>query len=292
MAATRFTVDPNLRLLLRDLGMSERGVLRRAELPADLLARASVELRPEEYDRLWRAIEADSPIDDLAVAIGQAISVEMFAPPLFAALCSPNLALAAARIADYKPLIGPMAVEVDDTPATLTIACRWPKGSDPPATIVHVELFFWVALARLATRHPVRLVAATSPHAEAASDAVAEFLGCDLAVGPTPTVSFDRIDARRTFLTENEAMWRTFAPELRRRLADLDREATAVDRVRAALLETLPAGESSIASVTDHLAVGRRTLQRQLQQGGHLLPGGAGRDPGGPGPPLPGRRAR
>jgi AraC-like DNA-binding protein len=60
-------------------------------------------------------------------------------------------------------------------------------------------------------------------------------------------------------------MWRFFAPELRRRLADLQAAASAADRVRAALLETLPAGDHTMTAVTHHLATSPRTLQRQLQ---------------------------
>lgn len=58
----------------------------------------------------------------------------------------------------------------------------------------------------------------------------------------THAVTFAADDATRPFLTENEPMWRFFAPELRRRLSDLQAEATVAERVRAALHETLPAG--------------------------------------------------
>jgi AraC-like DNA-binding protein len=63
-------------------------------------------------------------------------------------------------------------------------------------------------------------------------------------------------------------MWRFFAPELRRRLADLQAAASAAERVRAALLETLPAGDHTMATVARHLATSPRTLQRQLQDEG------------------------
>jgi len=63
-------------------------------------------------------------------------------------------------------------------------------------------------------------------------------------------------------------MWRFYAPELRRRLTDLQAEATVAERVRAALHETLPAGDSTITAVTKRLAVSPRTLQRQLREEG------------------------
>jgi hypothetical protein len=65
----------------------------------------------------------------------------------------------------------------------------------------------------------------------------------------------------RPFLTENEPLWRFFAPELRERLSELDAQASVTDRVRAALHETLPAGDAGITAVTAKLAVSAGTLQ-------------------------------
>ena len=63
-------------------------------------------------------------------------------------------------------------------------------------------------------------------------------------------------------------MWRVLAPELRRRLHDLDTAASVAERVRATLLETLPAGDPTITAVTHRLATSPRTLQRQLNAEG------------------------
>jgi AraC-like DNA-binding protein len=92
------------------------------------------------------------------------------------------------------------------------------------------------------------------------------FFGARVRTGDTHAVTFSADDAARPFLTENEPMWRFFAPELRRRLSDLQAEATVAERVRAALHETLPAGDSSITAVTRQLAISSRTLRRQLRE--------------------------
>jgi AraC-like DNA-binding protein len=256
MAGDRFTLDPSILALLRDLGIPAGRVLRRAALPAGLFRGEPVALTPDEYFRFW---------DALAVAIGRAISVELFSPPLFAALCSPNLEVAARRVADYKPLIGPVAVDVASGAAGLTVSYRWPAGMTPPLLLATAELVFWVAMARIATRHQVRPIRVTASRLPPDPDAVAEYVGVGLREGATESISFAAADAARPFLTENEAMWRFFAPELRRRLADLHAAASAAERVRAALLETLPAGDGTMTAVAHHLATSPRTLQRQLQ---------------------------
>lgn len=86
--------------------------LRRAGLPDDLLHQPSMRLIPEQYYRLWNSIEAEFGDSPLAIRLCEATRSESFSPPLFAALCSPNLLVAAKRIAQYKPLIASMELHV------------------------------------------------------------------------------------------------------------------------------------------------------------------------------------
>lgn len=265
MIGERFTVDPSIKALLTDLGVSPTRVLRRARLPTDLFGRGPVDLSSDEYFRLWEALDDEGDDPNLAVAIGRSISVEMFNPPIFAALCSPDLETAARRIATYKPLIGPMQVAVDRDDEGLTIGFRWPVGMTPPPLLAAAELVFWVALARIATRHHVRPIRVSDPWLPAEHAGLDEYFGVTVHSGPAHAVTFAPSDASRPFLTENEQLWRFFAPELRKRLSDLQATASVADRVRAALHETLPAGGSSMTAVTRHLTVSNRTLQRQLR---------------------------
>jgi AraC-like DNA-binding protein len=268
MTTGRFTLDPGIKVFINDLRMSWPSVLRRASLPGDLLSRGPAMLSTDEYFRFWSALEEEGGDRDLALDIGQAISVETFSPPIMAALCSPALAVAAQRIATYKPLVGPLRLDVANTADGLLIAYQWPPGQQPPALLATSELVFWVALVRIATRHhvrPVNVTVPTLPHDPAGLEG---FFGARIRKGGTHTVTFSADDAARPFLTENEPMWRFFAPELRRRLSDLQDQVTAAERVRVTLHETLPAGDSSMTAVTTRLAVSPRTLQRQLHEEG------------------------
>lgn len=270
MAGARFDLDPTLKVLLRDLGASPARVLRRAGLPGDLFARRPAELPVADYYRFWDAIAAESTSDSepgLTVTIGDAISVEHFSPPVFAALCSPDLRTAAERLAHYKPLIGPVRLDIDDG-GELAIGYRWPAGPEVPWLLAAVELVFWVALARLATREQVRPARVTMPDLPTKRDPLEQYLGCRVREGTEWSVAFSTVDAGRPFVTENDGMWRIFAPDLRQRLTDLEASATAADRVRAALVEALPSGDPSITAVTGQLATSARTLQRQLSQEG------------------------
>lgn len=269
MAGARFDVDPSFRAFVRDLGLSHRRVLRRADLPQDILARRTAELTPAQYNKLWDAMDVEAGDRELVPAMAEALSVEHFSPPIFAALCSPDLRVAAMRLSHYKPLIGPCELTVTDLepPDTgLAIEYRWTDDIRPAPLLGAFELVFWTSLARIGTRERVRPTSVAGPFSPRMQRALEEHLGTKVRPGDNYRVVFSTVDARRPFLTENEQMWEVFAPDLRRRLASLLISATTADRVRAALHETLPAGDPSIKAVAVHLAISARTLQRQLGQ--------------------------
>lgn len=262
----RFTISPQIRVLWADLGVSPAVVLRRAGLPRDLFARAPIQLAPVEYYALWEAVEAELGRPNLPLLIAQNLSVEQFDPPIFAAMCSRDLDLAAERVAAHKRLIGPLRMAVERSPNETTLRFLWPEHAPPPPRgMAALEIVFWVALARLATRAAVWPLRATTPHPPDDAEAFERYLGSPIRPGEANTVTFSAADAARPFLTANEPMWAFFEPELRRRLADLDRSAGVAERIRAALLELLPAGEASMEGVARELHISTRTLQRRLK---------------------------
>jgi AraC-like DNA-binding protein len=260
-----YRVNPGWALLLNDLGLNTTNVLRRAGLPPDMLAREHASITPDQYYGLWRAIEeeADDPL--LPIHVGQAISVEAFDPPIFAALCSRNLNVAAERVSTYKKLIGPMRLVVTANDHRTTLELQWPRMTIPPASLSTAELVFWVALARIATRADVPALGVTSPYLPADAHAYREYLGVSITWSPEYTVSFSAREASRPFVTANEPMWESFEPALRTRLSQLEAGATMTGRVHSALLELLPAGSGTVQAVARELAVSTRTLQRQLR---------------------------
>jgi AraC-like DNA-binding protein len=264
----RYLLDPGLRLLLADLGISTGNVLRRAHLPADLFARDQAKLTTDDYYALWQALGDESGDPNLPIRIGNAISVEAFSPPIFAALCSANLEVAAKRIATYKKLVGPMRLSVSRSGTDVTLRFDWRSQATPPQVLATSELVFWVALARIGTRTRLRPLRATSPQPPADNAPIREYFGCEIDTGRSQTIVFATDDASRPFLTANERMWEFFEPELRRRLDQLDRESSTADRVQAALFELLPTGSSGIGDVARSLAVSTRTLQRRLREEG------------------------
>ncbi|MFE9259138.1 helix-turn-helix domain-containing protein [Streptomyces sp. NPDC006879] len=60
-------------------------------------------------------------------------------------------------------------------------------------------------------------------------------------------------------------MWEFFEPELSRRLSELESGSSTAERVRAVLLELLPAGRAAMGPVATALALSTCTLQRRLK---------------------------
>lgn len=267
--AKSFPLEQGWRLVLKDLGIEPADVLRRAELPDDLFSRSGVSLSTEEYFRLWNAVEAEANDPLFPLHIGQSIPVEAFQPPIFAALCSPNMLVAAQRISQYKRLCAPMAMHVEEDGDEVRISLEWlDKDVDPPVSMTATELVFFTQLARTATREHVKPVRAeTMRPPEHAAD-YEEFIGTPIRKSKVHAITFSRSDAHLPFMTANEVMWEAFEPALRKRLSELDESATVSDRVRAALLEALPSGASSMDDVSRKLALSKRTLQRRLKHEG------------------------
>ncbi|WP_135459586.1 AraC family transcriptional regulator [Mycobacterium sp. DL99] len=260
-----FTLSPAITPLLHNLGIRIDTVLRQAELPPNVFTEGTTDLTSERYFAFWRALERESGHEALPVAIARTLSAEVFDAPIFAALCSPNLNVAAQRIAKFKHLIGPIDVTVDQDSERTLLTYTWLTEALPPSVLTTSELLFWTALARLATRQhitPLRVCATEPPPP---SEVIREYLGTDIEQGPVDAIIFSAEDCGLPFHTENVQMWNYFAPQLRARLSELTQSSPMVERVRTVLLEALPAGQSDIASVARRLNTSTRTLQRQLQ---------------------------
>ncbi len=268
--ATHFKVQPGWKIVMADMGLQVADVLTLAGLPADLFSRPNAVLSVMEYFALWNGLEQaarslSTDLKELPLLIGQAISVEAFDPPIFASFCSPNLNVALHRLQEFKRLIGPMVldVSVNDQATTASVHC-YNFAGPLPRSVGATELVFLTKLARMATRHGVKPLSVTLAQSLDDNAPYEAFFGVAIRYGQENRVVFSAEDAKRPFLTENLTMWQFFEPELRKRLSDLEMEASTVQRVKSALLEMLPSGLNTIEHMADRLAMSKRTLQRRL----------------------------
>lgn len=256
-------------IVLRDLGIRPENVLRRAKLPEDLMHQDNARCRADEYCRLWDALKDEANDPQLPIKLAEALSAEAFHPSFFAALCSPNLSIAVRRMSQYKKLVGPMILVVEEDAKGLYVGIKWedPHLETPP-TLAHAELGFLVQIARLATRERIQPYRVESPFPMAPEKAFRDFFGVVPTMSERNGVTFHPQDARRPFLTANENMWSFFEPDLQRRLSKLDASVPLPERIGSALLESLPGGEADVGSIARRLGLSTRTLQRRLKADG------------------------
>lgn len=262
----RFPLDPGLGLVFREVGAPVGELLARAGLPADALGGTLVDART--YFALWRALEEVTKDPQLPLTVALRYPVEVFQPALFAALASPHLGAALERLSDHKQLLGPLRFSLRWTGRQLTLTLRYVSDAGmPPEGLVLTEMAFLVRLARLGTRESIRpesvSLRRTRPNGPIPR-ALRDHFGVEVEAGRAHQITFSRSDAERPFLTRNDAMWSVFAPELRRRVAELEGSESWESRVHGALLELIPAGRASLKHVAEKLGVTERTLQRRI----------------------------
>ncbi|OZG74129.1 AraC family transcriptional regulator [Hahella sp. CCB-MM4] len=270
--ASQFVVNPGWKILLSDMGVNTSEILLHAGLSADLFSRKGATLSVEEYFDMWQVVDQAVGERELPLLIGQSISVEVFEPPIFASFCSPNLNIALQRLSQYKRLIGPMVLKVDisESRTSASLECYQFEG-EIPHCIGTAEAVFLTTLARMATRQqirPLEVILTRTPDNVAPYE---EFFGCPIRQGSFSQVSFTSQDAVYPFVSDNPVMWECFEPELKRRLSELDMEATLTQQVKSVLLEMLPSGMSSMDKVAGRLAMSKRTLQRKLSDEGETF---------------------
>ena len=267
--ATKFIVDPVWRILLKDLGVSEDEVLRRAQLPLDLFSRSNADLWAEEYFKLWEALEQSLKTPCFPLELASSITAEAFTPPIFASLCSPNLNVAMERLSRFKRLIGPMTLNVEKNASetVLTLDCLFTELPLPESLAV-MELVFLTNLVRLGTREFIVPLYISSKTEFSDVNRYSEYFGRIPVRGEHYQLKFSAEDAARPFITENQGMWDFFEPELRKRLSDLQKDTSFAGRVRSALYELLPSGRGTSDLVAQSLAVSKRSLQRHLKSEG------------------------
>ena len=258
MARNRFfSLDVGWQALLKDFGLRPEHVLRRAELPEDLLSRGAQEISCQDYFRFWKSLEEEACDPMFPLRLVDLVSADTFSPPLFAALCSANLMQGVQRLSKFKQLVAPMSLEIEVSPVgNLTVSPRWQAMQlEVPPSLEIAEVAFLLRLARLATREPMKALRVTLSKSPLSAYArrYESFFGIAVQQSAHPSITFAAADVWRPFLTVNEGMWRVFEPELRRRLSELDVTATTAERLRAVLLELLPANAATIENAAELL---------------------------------------
>ncbi len=262
----KFILDRKYGDLLKSVGISIREALKRAQLPEDILSHKIPAMTIEEYIRFMNALRELSPDSSTPIKIGTIKNIETFSPPIFAAYCSKNSLTCMKRLSKYKKLIGPLMLLVNETTDSVILELSMEDSKyELPEFLVATEMVFLINLIRNATKtHIIPTEIMTIYKLNDIN--YEEFFGVKPKLGTKNKLTISKIDALVPFISENDTMWSYFEPELKRRLSEFETEDTCAAKVRSALIEILPSGESGIDSVAIKLGYSKRTLQRKLKE--------------------------
>ncbi len=267
---SRFRVATTLARKLTELGVSPADVLRHAGLPTGLFDQEKILVSTEELFALYRGLAQASRDPAIGLKLGTEHRVERYDPVVIAAVSARTFRDALQRLARYKQLTCPEALEVAERGDECRVQFRWllAQETEPP---VLVDLCFaWVV--SVAHRGTGGLVGPKRLELRGATGNRRMYeahFGCPAKFDARQnTIVFSKADLDRPFLTHNADLFATVAPQLEAELSQALASTAIGEQVKGILKQLLAGRRPGIEDVAKELRLSARTLQRRLAEDG------------------------
>ncbi|MEL6569763.1 MAG: helix-turn-helix transcriptional regulator, partial [Pseudomonadota bacterium] len=192
-----------------------------------------------------------------------------FIPPIFAFSCAETLGLGLKRSSDFKPLIGPVEMNVERQGKVLTVSMRPSEpGLSMPPSMGLFELLYITECARTFTGSNVTPSGTSLPSRYDLEDFCHKFLGKAPKATDIVSPTFDAEDAELPLITRSASLWETLEPGFVEQLEERMGTTTMSGQIKRALAEALPGGSTSVDDMARRLNVSKRSLQRRLSEEG------------------------
>lgn len=259
----KIMVPHQLQTFISQIGLSLPDLLQEAELP-DLAWQETLELSPLAYHHFLQVVDQHIT-DDQILQLADVKNVQLFLPPVFAALSASNGQQAIDRLTTYKQLIGPVTATVTTTDDEVQVSYQfvYPEIRQTRLAVL-IEQLLLINLLRTGTGQPLTPTLIQAPVAY--GDQIRAYCDCPIEVADQNSIRFSVRNLAIPFKTENNLMWQYLAPTLRAQLDQLTQADPLVTELQQRLLKEIPSGTFDIATVSAHLGVSERTLQRKLAQ--------------------------
>lgn len=264
----RYQIEDSLMKMAALARVSVQGILRRAGLPPDHLARNPTGVTAAQFFDIWCAAEQELGTDALVVDLSVNAAKGIFATPVFAFSCSPDVWTGLQRLSVFKPLVAPVVMTLAASDAGKLLTIRAAEAEAPlPASLAAFEIMYLVEMIRIHTGKSFCPVSVILPGIPVLQQKMEAYLGCPVMQrGDTVGLLLSEQDAKQVLISENAALWQELERKLNLQLRHWEGSQPVSERVRAALMELLPSGQSTIDAVCRHLASSRRSLQRALRE--------------------------
>lgn len=268
----RYAIQKPTQQVFERMGVPEARILKRAGLPVDFLTQESRGVTSQQFFAIWDAIGQETEPHNLPMVMAKILAQAPFVPAVFAFSCSPNIATGLERLSVFKPLVAPIRLIVTHsaTRVRLEIDVAEPNMVMPECMMAF-ELVYFLEICRVFTAVDIVPLEIGMPNPVPDQAAYDRFFGRPAVKSGRPSLTLSRQDAYRPLISENPQLWAGFERELTQKLAQQRRNTLMSVRVRAALMELLPAGQASVDAVSNRLVTSRRSLQRHLRSEGETF---------------------
>jgi AraC-like DNA-binding protein len=267
---SRFRVSATLARKIEELGVSPADVLRQAGLPLRLFEQEKVLLSTEELFALYRGLAEASRDPAIGLNLGTEHRLERYDPLAIAAVSARSFRDALERLARYKQLTCPEALEVVDRRDESRVEFRYllAQETEPPL-LVDLAFAWVVAIGRRGSGGRVNPKRLELRGATRNREMYEAHFGCPAQFGARHnTIVFAKTDLDRPFLTHNPDLWAAIAPQLDAELSQALASKAIGEQVKGILKQQLPGRRPGIGDVARELRLSSRTLQRRLAEVG------------------------
>jgi AraC-like DNA-binding protein len=265
----RFRVASTLARKLEELGVSPADVLRQAGLPTGLFHQEKIQVSTEELFALYRGLESSGG-PAIGLKLGTEDRLERYDPVGIAAVSARSLRDALQRLARYKQLTCPEAIEVAERGDECRVQFRWLLAQETEPPVLVDVCFAWVAnIARRGTGGLVNPKRLELRGPARNSRMYTAHFGCPARFEVRQNVIvFAKADLDRPFLTHNADLSAVVARHLEAELSQALAPSAIGEQVKGILTRQLAGRRPGIEDVARELGLSSRTLQRRLAEDG------------------------
>lgn len=218
----------------------------------------------EQFFAFWAALGDSSP-SDIGLRLATETQVHEYDVSSLAALHSPDVRTALAKVARYKRLCGPKDMVVEARAGEVTVHTTYVHApGPPPARLVDASLASLLVLVQRGSGLQVAPKRLELTRARSDEPMLMRFFGCPLRFrARRDALVLDERLLTTPFVTHNADLLQVLVPSLDQKLGTIDQGAF-VEKVRAAVARRMSGERPHIAKVARDLSLSTRSLQRRL----------------------------
>lgn len=265
----KYHIADGMRFVRDSFGVDPSRAMRQLGLPVDFLGAGETPVTGDMYYDLFEALAEEPGALDMPFRMARMVVEQGIDSSVYAFYASPTVRAGLERKALFKPLLMPIHMTVTDYNhhVALSLTSSLPHRR-LPMTIGWFLLYYFVMAIRDASGVQVN-PAAIESETRAPGDQDAEaFFGAAVTQGSGYRLILRSEDAALPLITRNDALWASVQRDVESRFRRAIPEQSTAARVRQALVDGLPGGQSTADQIARQLALSKRSLQRKLNEEG------------------------